>query len=320
MRNTSGIYGDITGHPFEFLFFFSGGFLRKKKGLSEEVISELRMTLKSRQIDQVYEQWSSIVGEDVVDDARHRLYKKPPFTDDTTMTIATMDAIIQVNGDPESVDDLGAVFKRSYYDWANKYPQTGFGGMFRDWFNKPFDQALPYGSFGNGSAMRIGPIGYISNLDTLETWVVASCSPSHNHPEGIRGAMAVAEVVMMGRFREIVMPLTSAREQIKEWIQEKYGYDLSRSYGEIREGYGFDATCQGSVPESISCFLESDSIEDAVRRAIALGGDADTQAMMAGYMAESFEKNVPRHIVEVVHSSLPEEMLEIIERYNKLIF
>ncbi len=191
------------------------------------------------------------------------------FTDDSVLTVATADAIM-----------TGASYAEKYREYYRRYPHAGYGGMFHQWAGNA--GSAPYGSFGNGSAMRVSPIGWAFNdLETVLSEAKKSAAVTHNHPEGIKGAQATAASVFLAR-------TGATKEDIKSFIQSRFGYDLSRTLDEIRPWYSFDITCQGSVPESIIAFLESESCEDAIRKAISLGGDADTQACIAGSIAEAY--------------------------------
>lgn len=220
------------------------------------------------------------------------------YTDDTVLTIATADAIL--NAKP---------FQRAYQEWGNKYYSAGFGGMFRRWLKNP--NPLPYNSFGNGSAMRVSPVGWA--YDTLEqTLEVAKVSAevSHNHIEGIKGAQAVAGAIFLARQNE-------SKDAIKHWVENTFTYNLSRSVTQIRKNYKFDETCRGSVPEAITCFLEADSFEDTIRNAISLGGDADTQGAIAGSIAEAFY-GIPDDMLPQINKYLPKDMTRIINYFYDL--
>ena len=219
------------------------------------------------------------------------------YTDDTVMTIATADAII--NNKPYAL---------AYKEWGRRYPNAGYGGMFRGWLQS--ESSAPYGSYGNGSAMRISPVGFA--FSTLEDTLVEarkSAEVTHDHPEGIKGAQSVASAIFMAR-------TGSSKEEIWDYIVRKFGYDLSRTLDDIRPTYGFDETCQGSVPESLIAFLESSSYEDAVRKAVSLGGDSDTMACIAGGIAQAFYKGVPDKIARDARKFLPEKMIDILDKFN----
>jgi ADP-ribosylglycohydrolase len=207
-------------------------------------------------------------------------------TDDTILTCAVAEWVLR-GGD--LIDRL--------HDWFARFPEAGYGGTFIRWAAHRLRE--PYYSWGNGSAMRVSPVGFA--FDTLdETLVQAkrSAEVTHNHPHGIAGAKAVAGCVFLARTGH-------AKDEIREFAGKRFGYDLSRSLDEIRPGYGFDVSCQGSVPEAILAFLESTSWEDAVRKGISLGGDSDTIAAIAGSIAAPFYGGVPADIRTEVEARLP---------------
>ncbi|HNR64553.1 MAG TPA: ADP-ribosylglycohydrolase family protein [Thermotogota bacterium] len=220
------------------------------------------------------------------------------FTDDTVLTVAVADALMR--GEPYP-------FKEKIRRWALAYPHRGYGGRFQKWMHSSDDQ--PYGSFGNGSAMRVSPVGFAFG-DETQTLAVAeqSATVTHNHPEGFKGAQAVALTQFLARRK-------ASKETISERIQRDYGYDLSKPISEIRKHYRFNETCQGSVPQAIRAFLESEDYEDAIRLAIWLGGDSDTIACIAGGIAEAFYGRVPKAIESETLRRLPQEMKDVINRF-----
>ena len=181
--------------------------------------------------------------------------------------------------------------------------------MFRGWLMS--DNPQPYNSFGNGSAMRVSPVGWAfdSLEETLEK-AKESAEVTHNHPEGIKGAQAVAACIYLARTGK-------SKQEIKEYIESTFGYDLSRSCEEIRPDYVFSETCQESVPESIIAFLDSTSFEDAIRLAVSLGGDADTMGAITGSIAEAYYKEIPEEIKKEVLERLPEEFIDVMERFHE---
>jgi ADP-ribosylglycohydrolase len=220
------------------------------------------------------------------------------FTDDTVLTIATAHALL-----------TGQSYADAYHEFGNRYPRAGYGGTFRQWLRG--DKRAPYGSLGNGSAMRVGPVGLaMRTVDDVLAEAVRSAAATHTHAEGIRGAQAVALATFLARTGH-------AKDAIRREIERQLGYDLSRTLGEIRPTYEFDVTCQGSVPEAITAFLESDSVESAIRLAISLGGDADTQAAIAGGIAEAFYGAVPDAIAAEVIARLPHEFREVMAEFNE---
>lgn len=218
------------------------------------------------------------------------------FTDDTVMTVANADWLL-------TGDSLLGVMQ----DYGNRYPNAGYGGMFRSWLRE-YDPK-PYHSFGNGSAMRVSPVGWA--FDTLEETLNAakqSAAVTHDHPEGIKGAQATAACIFLARTGK-------SKEEIREYIEQTFGYNLNRTCDEIRPAYDFDVTCQGSVPESIIAFLESTDYEDAVRLAVSLGGDADTMGAIAGGIAEAYYKEIPPYIKEEVLKRVPKEFVDTMQRF-----
>lgn len=217
--------------------------------------------------------------------------KKSFYTDDTILTIAVCDAILK-----------GISFRDSLIWWANRYPSPygDYGGSFRRWFES--DVHLPYGSYGNGSAMRVSSIGWLfDTMKEITQKAEQSAVVTHNHPEGIKGAIAVARGIFMARTGE-------SKESIKKTIEGSFKYDLSRTTTDIRKTYSFDDTCQGSVPEAFICFLESRDYESAVRLAVSIGGDSDTIACITGGLAEAYYKHIPFWIIRHVTEKLSYDM------------
>jgi len=234
------------------------------------------------------------------------------FTDDTVMTIAIADAIL--NGATE--DD----FIDSMKKFGRMYPNSGYGVRFADWIRS--DTRKPYNSWGNGSAMRVSPCAIIAyesyyaggspgaTIDHARQLAIRSASVTHNHPEGIKGAEATAHVMMLVHG----YGLDSAKKHIKEEISELYGYDLSRTLDEIRPVYEFNESCQETVPEAIIAFLESTDFEDAIRNAISLGGDSDTLAAITGGIAEA-AYGVPDDLTKKALSYLDAPLLGVYNRW-----
>jgi len=219
------------------------------------------------------------------------------FTDDTVLTIAVARAIMDGG-------DYGEYLRR----YARRYPDAGYGGHFHRWMKD--DRAGPYNSWGNGSAMRVSPVGLaFDSLEEVMQEAQKSAEVTHNHPEGIRGAQAVAATVFLAGKGE-------AKENIRLAITDMFGYNLDRTVEQIRPAYGFDVSCQGSVPEAIIVFLESGDFEDAVRKAVSLGGDSDTLACMAGGMAEAFSGHLPPEIESEARKRLPPEFLDTIDEFR----
>lgn len=206
------------------------------------------------------------------------------FTDDTILTADVAEALMSGAQNEEFKEVLAKLLRKSVID----YPDGGYGGRFGAWARS--NQTAPYNSLGNGSAMRVSPVGWaFDNLDEVIKYARLSAEVTHNHPEGIKGAVAVASCIFLAR-------LGKTRAEIKDYVKSTCHYDLDRNIAEIRENYSFDETCPGSVPEAIIAFLESSDFESAIRNAIWLRGDADTQAAIAGSIAEAFYKGVPANM------------------------
>ena len=217
------------------------------------------------------------------------------FTDDTVCTVAIADALIH--------DKCPA---RTLKVWGERYwSNGGWGRSFALWLGS--DSLEPYGSYGNGAAMRVAPAGLLaSSLEEAQAFSVKVTEVTHNHPEGMRGAAATASAVYLARSG---MPT----DGIRSYITETYGYDLNRSIDEIRPGYVFNETCQRSVPEAITCVLEANSFEDAIRNAISIGGDSDTIAAIAGGVAEALF-GIPDDIANEVWTKLPVDMRQVLTK------
>jgi ADP-ribosylglycohydrolase len=220
------------------------------------------------------------------------------FTDDTVLTIATAYAIL-----------TGASYEAAYRDFGRQHPHAGYGGSFYDWLVA--EEPRPYGSWGNGSAMRVTPIGLaFGNVDDVLREAECSAAVTHDHVEGIKGAQATALAVFMARSG-------SSKDQIREDLERRFGYDLHRTVDQIRPDYQWDVSCQRSVPEAIVAFLDSSDVEDAIRLAISLGGDADTQAAIAGGISEAFYRYLPETIVEAVRARLPPTFIEVVDAFRQ---
>ena len=220
------------------------------------------------------------------------------ITDDSVLTLAVTDAIVN-----------GRSYRDCIHEYALAYPHSGYGGMFRSWMHAENPQ--PYNSFGNGSAMRVSPVGWAFNtVEDVLREAEASAAVTHNHPEGIKGAQAVALAIYRARNG-------NTKDEIRKEITERFGYDLSKTLDEIRPTYHFDETCQKTVPPAIIAFLESQDFEDAVRKAISLGGDADTLAAITGSIAEAFYGSMPEEIVEEVRKRVPEELWDVVEQFSQ---
>lgn len=248
------------------------------------------------------------------------------FTDDTVMTIATADALMK-GGQPDDFID-------SYKKWGRRYPDAGYGSRFGRWIFS--DDREPYNSWGNGSAMRVSPCAWLMDCGFCARtgmWpsngrerAKLSAEVTHSHPEGIKGALAVTDAIFMCRFYaggygddmgnpiKERLSLTQYKMQIKEHIEQEYGYDLSKTLDEIRPTYQFNESCQDTVPQAIIAFLESTGFEDALRNAISLGGDSDTLAAITGSIAEA-AYGAPDWICEKALSYLDAPLREVYEKW-----
>lgn len=220
------------------------------------------------------------------------------FTDDTVLTVAVADALLH-----------GKDFARTLWEYGRKYPNRGYGMRFSHWL---LDDALqPYNSFGNGSAMRVSPVGFaFDDLDKVLEMAKATAEVTHNHPEGIKGAQATGIAIFLAR-------TGNCKEDIRLHIAKKFGYNLSFTTDEIRETYTFNETRQDTVPQAIVSFLESTDYEDAIRRAISIGGDSDTLACITGGIATAFYKEMPELIKTFVLEKLPPAFKETIKQFDE---
>jgi ADP-ribosylglycohydrolase len=229
-------------------------------------------------------------------------------TDDSVMTIAVAEWILTA---PRPIDNstLPMIMRK----WGQKYPWAGYGGMFKRWLLSPYeDDRHPYNSFGNGAGMRVSACGFFANsLDEALHLAKLSAEVSHNHPEGIKGAQAIASAIFLARQHQ-------PKENIREYIARQFGYDMNRSCDGIRPDYEFNETCQGSCPEAIIAFLDSTNFEDAIRLAVSLGGDSDTIGAMTGGIAAAYY-GIPDKIARKALDYLPEEMVEVLIRFNNAV-
>jgi ADP-ribosylglycohydrolase len=221
------------------------------------------------------------------------------FTDDTVLTVATAHAIL--TGTPYGV---------AYREFGREYPNAGYGGSFYNWLQA--EEQRPYNSWGNGSAMRVAPVGFaFGNIDEVLYEAARSAAVTHSHTEGIKGAQATALAVFLAR-------TGASKDEIRVQLAEGFGYDLHRTIEQIRPDYQWDVSCQRSVPEAIIAFLDSSDVEDAIRLAVSLGGDADTQAAIAGGIAEAFYGRVPEDIALTVRDRLPQRFIEIVDEFRQV--
>jgi ADP-ribosylglycohydrolase len=220
------------------------------------------------------------------------------FTDDTVLTVAVAHAILH-----------GLDYAATLREFGRRYPHAGYGGSFLRWLAS--DEMGPYNSWGNGSAMRVSPVGWaFDDEETVLAQAEASAAVTHNHPEGIKGAQATALAVFLAR-------TGASKEDIRARIAATFGYDLSRTVEQIRPTYQFDISCQGTVPEAIITFLDSRDYEDAVRLAVSLGGDSDTLACIAGAIAHAYYGPLPPAIVAPARARLITHLLDVVDAFHE---
>ena len=227
------------------------------------------------------------------------------FTDDTVMTVAVMEALMNAGRDADA-ETIRKECIRSMQKWGQRYPDAGYGGRFIRWvFSK---DPQPYGSYGNGSAMRVSAAGWL--YDTVERTrevARATAEVSHNHPEGIKGAECTAAVMFLAR-------TGASKDEIKDYVVKEFGYDISRTVDELRPLHYHVESCQDSLPKALASFFEGVSYEDTVRNAVSLGGDTDTLAAIAGAMADAMY-GVPEDILAEGRARLPKDLLKVVEKF-----
>ncbi|MGO8671943.1 MAG: ADP-ribosylglycohydrolase family protein [Capsulimonadaceae bacterium] len=223
------------------------------------------------------------------------------YTDDTVLTVAVASVLLGGSGgNPDAYVD-------AFHEWYRNYPLAGYGGGFQEWARSELRE--PYGSWGNGSAMRVSPVAWAcDSLDDALQEATVCAGVTHDHPEGIRGAQAVAAAVFLARQGE-------SKPSIRRWLDRLTHYDLETTLDAIRPSYRFDVSCQGSVPPAIIAFLESTGYEDAVRKAISLGGDSDTIACIAGAIAEAAYGGVPAPIASFALASVDDTIRTVIVEF-----
>ena len=231
------------------------------------------------------------------------------FTDDTVMALAVAEAFLELPRDAGD-EDIRRALVESMQRWGRRFPNAGYGVRFSGWLWSR--DPKPYGSFGNGSAMRVAAVGWLfDDLETVCRMARLSAEVTHNHPEGIKGAQATAAAIFLAR-------TGSTKEQIRSCMEEHFRYDLKRTCDEIRPGYHHVESCQQTVPEAITAFLEGDSFEDVIRTAVSLGGDCDTLTCIAGSIAEAFY-GVPLELKAECRQRLSGGLLEILDRFEAAV-
>ena len=225
------------------------------------------------------------------------------FTDDTVMTIAVAEGLMKGG----TKDDFIDAMKK----YGRMYPDAGYGGRFGRWLMT--DSREPYHSWGNGSAMRTAAVGWwFDSMEETRAMAALAAGVTHDHPEGIKGAESTVAAIFLARTGH-------SKAEIKEYVEQEFGYDLSRTLDEIRPGYRFDESCQGTVPQAIIAFLESTGFEDAIRNVISLGGDSDTLAAITGSIAEA-AYGVPQWIQDKAWEYLDEPLRDVLGRWREELF
>lgn len=226
------------------------------------------------------------------------------FTDDSVMTLAVAKWLV------EDKKHTAKKLIKCMQELGRKHPDAGYGGLFYSWLYQ--DNPQPYNSWGNGAGMRVSPVGlYAKTLDEALTIAALTASVSHNHPEGVKGAQAIATSVFLCKQGK-------TKQEIRDYVEKTFCYNLHRTIAEIRPRYGFDVSCQGSVPEAIIAFLEGNSFEEVIRLAISLGGDSDTIGCMAGAIAACMYP-IPNYIAERCNNLLTDDLREIKDQFLEMI-
>ncbi len=231
------------------------------------------------------------------------------FTDDTVMTVAVAEALMNAGKDSDEKTIKSELIK-SMKMWGQRYPDAGYGGRFIRWVLS--EEPKPYGSYGNGSGMRVSSVGWL--YDSLErTREVArwTAEVTHNHPEGIKGAESVAAAIFMARNG-------ASKDEIKKYIEDEFGYNLNRTLDEISPSYHHVEDCMRTMPEAFTCFLEADSYEETVRNVMYIGGDTDTLAAIAGAVAEAFW-GIPEDIIDSGMNFLSSDILDVVLKFKSAI-
>lgn len=232
------------------------------------------------------------------------------FTDDSVMTIAVAEALLNLN-ETEEDDAVRQAVVRSLQRWGRKYPDAGYGNSFFRWlfFSK---NPHPYGSYGNGSAMRVSSVGWLFNtMEETRRHARLSAEVTHNHPEGIKGAEATASAIFLAR-------TGASKEEIRGYVTKEFGYDLSRTCDEIRPFYHHVESCQETVPEAVIAFLEGNDFEDVIRTAVSLGGDCDTLTCIAAGIAEAYY-GISDQLKEECRKRLPDDMRKVLDRFAEYV-
>ena len=233
-------------------------------------------------------------------------HPKCRVTDDSVLSVAIAKAVMEFAENPRSYEQLSALAVKYMQEFANAFPRAGYGSMFRDWMES--DNPQPYNSFGNGSAMRVSAVAWFGkNIKEVVALSRAVTEVTHNHPEGIKGAEAVAVAIFLARKGK-------SKRKIRKYISKHY-YPLDFTLESLHGYYQFNETCQKSVPQAITAFLESNSYEDAIRNAVALDGDSDTLAAIAGSIAEAYY-GIPEELKQQALPYIPEALMEVMQEFE----
>lgn len=231
------------------------------------------------------------------------------FTDDSVMTAAVAQALLEV-GTEAALEAISGQVCLKMRDWGAKYPHAGYGVRFMGWLHEKNPE--PYGSYGNGSAMRVSAAGWLyATIERTREVAAATAAVTHNHPEGIKGAEATASCIYLARNR-------AGKAEIKRYVMEEFSYDLDRTLAEIRPTYHHVESCQETVPEAIIAFLEATDFEDAIRNAVSLGGDTDTLTAITGSIAETFF-GIPEHLKQECRDRVDSNIRAVLEQFEAAI-
>ena len=230
------------------------------------------------------------------------------FTDDSVMTIAIAEAFLAV-GPGARKSELKKAIVDKMQDWGRRYPNAGYGARFVGWLGEK--NPKPYGSYGNGSAMRVSAVGWLyPTIEKTRKAAKLTAAVTHNHPEGIKGAVATASCIFLARNG-------ASKDEIRRYVEKEFQYDLSRSLDDIRPTYHHVESCQQTVPEAITAFLEAEDFEDSIRNAVSLGGDTDTLAAITGSIAEAFF-GVPETLKAECRNRIDAEMLRVLDAFDEV--
>ena len=237
------------------------------------------------------------------------LTPKDNWTDDSVMTVAVAEALMNAGKDA-TAEKIESECIRSMQKWGQKYPYAGYGGSFRLWLRLIDPQ--PYGSFGNGSAMRVSAAGWLyDSVERTREVAGATANVTHNHPEGLKGAECTAAVIFLAR-------TGSTKDEIKDYVIKEFGYDFSESLDEMRKRHEHVETCMDSLPKALRSFFDGESYEDVVRNAVSLGGDTDTLAAIAGAMGEAFF-SMPENLKKECRNRIEKDMLAVLDSFDAAV-